>query len=192
MSSHWCGPRAAASKPWFHWSQWKYKAVGKACRKREGLGVFRKLQVFWELFWKSLLAELLKITENWVEGHWQDAILDAIPVPFLTVLVQSLVKYPETPRASAQQLQLHQPKALPGFVWISPAVTWAHYFCPTHSCNGEKCIFFLFFTSFKFFLSSPGRTYPPLLTFPRSSCSFGSLLTPAVVSSELPAANSRP
>lgn len=42
----------------------------------------------------------------------------AIVVPFLNILVESHVKHPETetPRVSAQELQLHPPEALLGFV----------------------------------------------------------------------------
>lgn len=118
----------------------KMQGSGKRLQKERRFGRLQEAPTLLGALLKSLLAELLKITENWVEGHCKEAILDAIAVPFLKVPVQSLVKYPETetPRASAQQLQLHHPK----LCWVL-SVTWAHYFCPTHSYNGE---FFFFFS----------------------------------------------
>lgn len=81
VSSHWCGPRAAAGKPSFHWSQWKYEAVGKAFRKREGLGVFGKLGALGAIFksrnflscWRKL-TPTIKIRENWA-GRGSDSLL---------------------------------------------------------------------------------------------------------------------
>lgn len=150
MSSHRCGPRAAADKSSFHWCQWKYEAVGNACRKQEGLGKFRKLQAFQELF--------LKITNCWMNCddtcHKNHRKLGGKELTtcylrwyfsrYLSNLFLNIQRQrPMCLSSAAPVLHCsHRPKTLLLFAWISLSVTSAHYFCPTDRSNGEKCISF--------------------------------------------------